>query len=376
MSTDDGSGHGEGMATASAPPEMDAPPPSYGAYPVLHQQQQSPHAPVQAQYQPMQPQQVVYGQPPPQQQYAPPQPQQQYAPQHAYANSQQLQEQKENQQLDAEISNKFDELIKAVNDRKSAILAQCQTANSEQKKDLLDSLRRVLEGVGEVKINPNIKPKVPSQPPPQVYPQHVQQGSSPNVIVMQQPMQQQVVQQKVVYISDTWNTQIAHPNLAFDTTQNTVYNRGTGDWLNAFGNQVIQKGQYKKWTVKILPRTQPKNAKEERACEVVVGVVDAKKVSNRQGGFWLGPMLGYGYYGFSGKKFHTKKRGTNYGRKYGANDTISVEINMQNFDLMFWAQAPNANQTVCQGKAFPVDARNSYVLAVALNSPDWTVKIC
>jgi len=322
----------------SAPPESDNPP----SYPVLSQP--GSNQPVIQQYQPQQPQQAIYGQPQQQQ----------------YGNSQQPQQQiiyqqppDESKQLDTEINTAFNSVIQILNNKKASILTECSSINTNigQKKDILQQLQHIINGINEVKINPNIQP--------------IQQQQSV-IVVQQQPM----VQQNIKYISDTWNTSIAHPKLVFNQNTHSVYRNGKrGEWVNCFGNQVISKGQYKKWEIKILPKFKPKKQKDHIA-DVVIGVVDSKKVSNRAGGFWLGPLLGYGYYGYNGKKFHTNKKGKAYSNKFNINDTLSIEVNMQDFILNFYVNGQ------FKGKAYHIDARLSYVLAVALSTPDYEVQIC
>eukprot|EP01083_Nonionella_stella_P270452 915873_1 len=336
--------HGEGNiaapAMASAPPEEKNQAP---IYPVLSQPGQQPQY---QQYQQQQPQQVIYSQPQ--------QPQQQQI----YANAQPQQviysEPNESKQLDSDITNTFTTLIELLNNKKTQILNECLTANNEQRKDILNQLQALSNNINSIIINPNIKPK----PKPQ--PQQQQQI----VVIQQQPSA------NIKYITDTWNTQISHHHLLYNTQNNSVCRSGKrGEWLNCYGNQIIMKGQYKKWEVKIIPKFKPKKTKDHIA-DVVIGVVNAKKISDRAGGFWLGPQLGYAYYGYSGKKFHTNRKGKAYSDKFNINDTISVEINMKDFELHYYVNGKH------KGKAFPIDARLEYCFAAALCSPDYDLQIC
>lgn len=338
-----------GGLQASAPPES-------SIYPVLSQPGGGAQ-PMQSQYQPQQIQQQQY------QQIQQPQSQSMPAQQAMYANPQQI----ESQQLYNDISIKFDQVINKLTDTKTSILTQCQTANNEQKKDILEQLQHIFNGIDEVKIDPNIKPKKVEAPPQiqqQIQPQ-IQQQVQPQIVVVQQ----QPIQQNIKYISDTWNTKIANNLLQFNLNNNSVTRIGKrGEWLNAFGNQIVTKGQYKRWEVKIIPKFVAKKQKDYIA-DVVIGIVNCQKLNNTFGGFWLGPMLGYGYYGYNGKKFHTKRQGKNYAAKFNINDQISIEVNMQQFEMGFYVN------NVYQGKAFPIDARLSYCLAVSLCSPDYDIQI-
>ena len=350
----------EGMVTSggllaesgpSAPSAPSAPPEeATSIYPVLSPQPGQGQQ-IAAQYQPQQPQQQIYGQPP------------------IYAQSQ-PQQNDESKQLENDIAVKFDSVIQKLTNKKNLILQECQSANIEQKRDILESLQHLINGIDEIKIDPNIKPKVvPQQLPQQQQLQQQQlqqqQASQKVIIVQQQPQ----IKQNIKYISDTWNTGISNNLIIFNINNNSATRSGKrGEWVNCFGNQSVTKGQYKKWEVKIIPKKQIKKAKDGIA-DVVIGIIDIKKITAKSGGFWLGPSLGYGYYGWNGKKFHTQKKGKNYGGKYSVNDKIGVEINMQRYDLGFYIN------DVYQGRAFNIDARLSYCLAVALSTPDYDIQI-
>eukprot|EP01084_Bolivina_argentea_P136483 240362_1 len=321
MNTEDfaeGSGKGEAVdETPSAPP----------AYPVLSQpgqqiQQQQQQQPQQIIYgqppqQQQQPQQVIYGQPPQQQQqpqqviYGQPPQQQQGQQNVVYANSQQPQQviygqqQDDSKQLELELNDKFIFSIKLLNDKKDLISKSLNNTNSEQKKDLIAQLTNLINTVNTIKINKNIKPR----PQPQAQPQ-----AQPQIIYAQQPppQQQQVIiqqmQPNIKVVNDTW--QILNNEIVLNQQLNSVHRNGKGQWLSTFGQQTINKGQYKKWEIKIIPKIIVRNAKQGIA-DIVIGIADSKlvkQIGSKKGSFWLRPFYGYGFYGFNGKKFHINKK--------------------------------------------------------------------
>eukprot|EP01084_Bolivina_argentea_P011913 22306_1 len=118
-------------------------------------------------------------------------------------------------------------------------------------------------------------------------------------------------------------------------------NSNINNWLSVFGTQIIRKGDYKIWKLKIYPRNDTINYiinnKSFPIADIVIGIVDIDTINkqskyyNYNGGFWTEPFFGYGYYGYNGKKFHNERRGKQYNNnnKYKVGDTITIELDLQ-----------------------------------------------
>ena len=198
-----------------------------------------------------------------------------------------------------------------------------------------------------------------------------------------------------IQMSDCWSCY--HPQKfglnPYAEIQNTIHriskkckssNKNQIDWISVFGTQIIQNGHYKAWKLKIYPRHETveymaqNNMSQRPVADIVVGVVDVETIKNGKntkynrydGGFWKDSYFGYGYYGFNGKKFHKKRRGKVYGKKYRIGDIITIELDRQCNELSFYVNdVPN-------GLAFRIDEERNFVLAVSFCCDNYDVQIC
>merc|ERR1719245_460259 len=176
-------------------------------------------------------------------------------------------------------------------------------------------------------------------------------------------------------ITDMWD--IHNPSLdayiSFSKSlSNTVYlkprDKKNKKWISFFGTNIISKGQYKRWNLKLLPIKKSIN----KTAKVMIGVVDVDTLNEREKGnaiqseFWFTPKFGYSVCGQTGKKYHINEEGCAYTNKWKVGDTITVELNrtsnrfIMHNDLNFFC-----NQKV-EGMSFTVDIDRNYVLAVSL----------
>merc|ERR1712083_115831 len=95
------------------------------------------------------------------------------------------------------------------------------------------------------------------------------------------------------------------------------------------GTNIVAKGQYKRWELKILPIKKSLN----KTAKIMIGVVDVDTLSEREKGnaieseFWFLPRFGYAIEGQTGKKYHIDHKGKAYTSKWKVGDTITVELN-------------------------------------------------
>ena len=165
------------------------------------------------------------------------------------------------------------------------------------------------------------------------------------------------------------------------TLDNTIYlkprNKKNKEWISFFGTNIVTKGQYKRWELRILPIKKSLN----KTAKVMIGVVDVDTLNERERGcaiqseFWFTPKFGYSVCGQTGKKFHIDQKGRAYTNKWKVGDTITVELNrtsnrfIMHNDLNYFS-----NQRV-DGMAFTVDIDRNYVLAVALCDQHCAIQI-
>eukprot|EP01083_Nonionella_stella_P268140 906220_1 len=105
-----------------------------------------------------------------------------------------------------------------------------------------------------------------------------------------------------------------------------------GGWYNAFGSIKIRKSQSKRWNIRICERVKQQRGygAKKKPADVVVGLIqsDKRKSQEKQGGFWLKPFYGFGFYGWNGKIFHKKSRGKVYGMPFYVGSVIGIELDM------------------------------------------------
>eukprot|EP01083_Nonionella_stella_P064138 166906_1 len=156
------------------------------------------------------------------------------------------------------------------------------------------------------------------------------------------------------------------------------YSNINSGWMSVFGTQLVAKGDYKKWRLKIYPRHNTIKQRQSPFADLVIGVADArtirsdnKRYNDYKGPFWREPFVGYGYHGLDGKKFHEKRKGKVHGQKFKVGDIITVELDLiQCNELKFYVNdTPNAHVS------FHVDVKRQYVLALALCDDNYDVQI-
>merc|ERR1712228_30169 len=186
--------------------------------------------------------------------------------------------------------------------------------------------------------------------------------------------------------SDMWDihSPMQDASISFSQTlNNTIYlkprNKKNHNWISFFGTQIVTKGQYKRWELKILPIKKSLN----KTAKVMIGVVDVDTLNERERGssiqseFWTsaGHKFGYSVCGQTGKKYHIDLKGRAYRKQWKVGDTINVELNRtSNRFIMHNDMSFYTNQKV-DGMAFTVDIDRNYVLAVALCDQHCAIQI-
>eukprot|EP01084_Bolivina_argentea_P137305 241815_1 len=117
-------------------------------------------------------------------------------------------------------------------------------------------------------------------------------------------------------------------------------------WRTGFGTLIATKGSIYRWRIKVV----------EGLYSIMIGVVEKDACENIDE-YWWARNYGYGY--FSGQSFY-HSRSKEYGRRYRADDTIEVILDLKEYNISF-----SKNKTVFE-KASDIDEQDSdYKLAIS-----------
>eukprot|EP01084_Bolivina_argentea_P206227 352137_1 len=153
-----------------------------------------------------------------------------------------------------------------------------------------------------------------------------------------------------------WNADTTHPDIAIDG--NVITNKNTDNyfkWHSAFSVDCVGRGSIS-WRLKVVKIKK----------YMMIGIMSNPKAENAQVFFWeVSGGYVYGEDGFSRKgkgtpsTYPTNDFNQNYGESFGANDIITVHLNLDNGQLSF------SKNNINQGMAYKVP-NTKYYLGVGL----------
>lgn len=194
----------------------------------------------------------------------------------------------------------------------------------------------------------------------------------------------------VLYSSmDKWNTTLSQKLLQgfeFDLNENllTLITNNTGNWLNAFGTDIIKKGMKKTWQFIVPKRKLPGNIPSSFVtlnAAIIIGIIDIKKLEHQSDNEYLFKSNfteesgGYGYYSSDGGRYgeFSQYQGRKYGKKWSHGNVITMQLDMtgnqyqldytgnQYAVLEYWVDG------IHQGFAFyEIDLEERYVMGVSM----------